>query len=172
MEFEPALFLQWVAVTVMAAGVAYIIYFVATRVQPRSGLVELRRKERLMPTPTAPFHFITPKLENAESLVVKAQQALSAGHHGEVIEYCVQSISDILRQLLAYYSTDAGSMSISDMAYVLEVRGVRLPITERAYRINMDRLMAMTGRPVSRDEALVAVSSTLWILESTRETPV
>jgi hypothetical protein len=116
--------------------------------------------------------FITPNLTTAFSLLEQAKVSLSSNDFRNTVENAVKAVADVYTQLLQYFHIEAQNMSISDMAYLLQSRGVRLQLANSSYQLNNLRLKSILGSPVTFPEASWAISFGNWLLQVGKETPV
>jgi hypothetical protein len=88
------------------------------------------------------------------------------------VENSVRAVADVYGQLLQFFKIEAQSMSVSDMAYLLQSRGVKLPLANPSYQLNNLRLKSILGNPVTFPEAQWAISLGNWVIQVSRETPL
>ena len=126
-------------------------------------------------TPT-PQGVTVAKLEEAQAEAQKtvdpnpflqqAAQALQANDLKGAVENSVRAVSlDLVEILRGAGISDVSSMSISDMAYLVQTRATSAPqIAQPVYQLNTLRLKAIQNQTIEQQEAAWSVSFANWFV--------
>lgn len=106
------------------------------------------------------------KTPDPEPLLRQATQLLQAGDLKGSVEASVRAVSLVLTEALRVSGTaDVSSMSISDMAYIVQSRAKSSPqIAQPVYQLNNLRLKAVQNQTIEQQEAAWSVSFASWLV--------
>jgi len=128
--------LLWLTLTLFTSIVLALIYRLVVRSIPR-GVEAARPVEGGRP---AKFLFISADTDIAKELLKRAREDIDEGRLTQAVEKSATAVTDVLSQLLRYFSIDSKGMSIGDIMQSLGRSGVRLPIPHI-----LDRMLIMDG---------------------------
>lgn len=149
--------LEWFAASVVLLVVVTLIYmFVLSRSPPPEKLTQLG---------------LEAKQNSAEvpELLVSADSALLSGDVNTSIDLSVKAAALMLAPLLGRTGVNLSNMNISDLAYLVQSKSQQSPdITQHLYNLNLLRLKAAQGLPITKEEAEWAIVTVRWLLQLTQ----
>lgn len=101
-----------------------------------------------------------------EALLNEAKNALSRGDITSSIEFSVKAANMMLSNVLKSSGTVPESMSISDMAYLVQTKSKSsTDISQPIYQLNLLRLKVLQGQQATTQEADWAVRTVEWLIQ-------
>lgn len=99
-------------------------------------------------------------------LLAEARASLQSGSLTSSIEQSVRAVGLVLSDVLRTSGNVAESMSISDMAYLIQTKAkTPTDISQPIYQLNLLRLKILQGQSSSPEEADWALRTAAWLIE-------
>jgi len=155
----------WLALTLFTSIVLTLLYRMVLRSIPEAD-------RHTGDEAQVKFVFISADTDVADELLKRAREDVDEGRLAQAVEKSVSATTNVLSQLLRYFSIDAEGMSIEDMVQSLGRSGVRLRIPYTLNRMAAILKKVQDGRPPTREEALWMVSTSGLIVEASKEARV
>lgn len=151
---DPVALGEWFLFSIALVVIVTLIYiFVLNKTPTPQGLTVARLEEAQRAVDPNPF-------------LQQAAQALQSNDLKGAVENSVRAVSlELVEILRGAGITDVSSMSISDMAYLVQTRASSAPqIAQPVYQLNTLRLKAIQNQTIEQQEANWSVSFANWFV--------
>ncbi|HZW55594.1 MAG TPA: hypothetical protein VFF30_04835 [Nitrososphaerales archaeon] len=160
---DPVALAVWFLASIgLVIVVTFIYVFVLNKSPPPEGETVARQEkmqQELVAVSSAPS-----TSSSLSSILSQIHSAMLASEYPKAVELCVYFSSSILGSLLRSNGGDPTNMSISDLAFLIQSKAKISPqISEPMYQLNLIRLKAAQGQPITKEEAEWAVSVANWV---------
>ncbi|MCL5319221.1 MAG: hypothetical protein M1503_13330 [Thaumarchaeota archaeon] len=162
--------LAWIVLTVATVIMLSLVYRAVARSAPK--------REDFMPVPPLPVTlqkphlYISADVDEAYSLLNRSVDDINDGFFNAAAEKAYQAATNVLSQLLHYFSVDAKGMSIMQMLKMLRDKGALLRPHAGLERVDEIVERGRQGKSLSREETHWVVHIAHFIIETSKEVPV
>ncbi|MCL4436445.1 MAG: hypothetical protein M1503_03435 [Thaumarchaeota archaeon] len=163
-------FLAWVILTVATVILLSLVYRAVARSAPKPG--------DFTPVPPSPVPLQKPRLyisadvDEAYSLLNRSVDDINDGFFNSAAEKAYQAATNVLSQLLRYFSVEAEGMSIMQMLKTLHDKGALLRPHAGLERVDEILEKKHQGKSLSREETHWVVHIAHFLIETSKEVPV
>jgi hypothetical protein len=138
---------------VLIAAVTLIYVYVLSKSAPPEKLTEMKLET---------IH----STADASNLLASAEAALRSGDFRTSIDNAVKASALTLINLLDNAEANHANMNVSDLAYLVQARHSQLPdMIQHVYNLNLLRLKAVQGQPLTTQEVEWALSTVNWLIQ-------
>ena len=162
--------LAWTVLTVATVVLLSLVYRVVARSAPkREDFVPV---SPLPVTLQKPHLYISADVDEAYALLSQSVEDVNDGSFNAAAEKAYQAATNVLCQLLRYFSVDAKGMSIMQMLKTLRDKGALLQPHAGLDRVDEIIEREHQGKTISREETHWVVHIAHFIVETSKEVPV
>ncbi len=163
--------LAWVVLTVATVILLSLVYRAVARSAPkRQDLVPVSPPSVV--TLQKPHLYISADVDEAYTLLNRSVENLNEGSFNAAAEKAYQAATNVLSQLLRYFSIDAKGMSIMQMLKTLHDKGALLQPHAGLERVDEIIGREQQGKSLSREETHWVIHIAHFLIETSKEVPV
>jgi hypothetical protein len=155
---DPVAFAEWFLAAVgLVIVVTFIYVFVLNKSPPPAG-VTVEKLEHQSDSQTTSG--------DASVILSQTHSAMLTYNFVRATELAALSATLTLGNLFRANGGDPSGMNVSDLAYLIQTKAKNAPqISQPLYQLNMLRLKAAQGQPITQAEAEWAISMANWVIQ-------
>lgn len=164
-QIDYGVLFAWIVLALASLILISTLYRAVARSTPRPQPV----------SPTEPpkrYLFVSADVDEARVLLKRSVDDIAAGSFNNAVEKAHRAITDVLSQMLRYFSIDAKDIGVNDMLKALRENGVHLQPHTGLDRLNQILEKRHRGEDVTREDAHWAAHIAHFIIEASKEAPV